>query len=143
MIISATPSPSTATWSWSGRRITPARAGYPPPARRISLAGNTSCTCRSLSGNSAPARKSKPRPERRGRCSSTRSSSGICYNCPVAIDIGLVSRLVDTYPPALRAAYDALPAKTSACTRCGACVKRCPFAVNVLPIIDRAVALYE
>jgi len=61
----------------------------------------------------------------------------------VAIDIGLVSRLVDTFTPTLQARYDALPVKASACTRCGACVKRCPFSVDVLPIIDRAVGLYE
>jgi predicted aldo/keto reductase-like oxidoreductase len=66
-----------------------------------------------------------------------------CLPCPAGIDIGLVSRLVDTYTPALRATYDALPAKASACTRCGACVKRCPFAVDILAIIDRAVDLYE
>ncbi len=66
-----------------------------------------------------------------------------CLPCPVAIDIGLVSRLVDTFTPALQARYDAMPVKASACTRCGACVKRCPFSVDVLPIIDRAVALYE
>jgi len=73
-----------------------------------------------------------------------------CLPCPVAIDIGLVSRLVDTCPlegisvtPALLARYDAMPVKASACTRCGACVKRCPFSVDVLPIIDRAVGLYE
>jgi len=73
-----------------------------------------------------------------------------CLPCPVAIDIGLVSRLVDTLPlagicvsPALQARYDALPVKASACTRCGACVKRCPFSVDVLAVIDRAVGLYE
>ena len=66
-----------------------------------------------------------------------------CLPCPVAIDIGLVSRLVDTFSPALQARYDALPVKASACTRCGACVKRCPFSVDVLAIIDRAVSLYE
>ena len=66
-----------------------------------------------------------------------------CLPCPVAIDIGLVSRLVDTFTPALQARYDAMPVKASACTRCGACVKRCPFSVDVLPIIDRAVGLYE
>jgi len=66
-----------------------------------------------------------------------------CLPCPVAIDIGLVSRLVDTFSPAFQARYDAMPVKASACTRCGACVKRCPFAVDVLAIIDRAVELYE
>jgi uncharacterized protein len=66
-----------------------------------------------------------------------------CLPCPVTIDIGLVSRLVDTFTPALQARYDAMPVRASACTRCGACVKRCPFSVDVLPIIDRAVALYE
>ena len=66
-----------------------------------------------------------------------------CLPCPVAIDIGLVSRLVDTFTSALQARYDAMPVRASACTRCGACVKRCPFSVDVLPIIDRAVALYE
>jgi uncharacterized protein len=66
-----------------------------------------------------------------------------CLPCPVAIDIGFVSRLVDTYSPAVQARYDALPVKASACTRCGACVKRCPFAVDVLAMIDRAVELYE
>jgi len=61
----------------------------------------------------------------------------------VAIDIGLVSRWSIPSSPALQARYDALPVKASACTRCGACVKRCPFSVDVLAIIDRAVSLYE
>lgn len=70
-----------------------------------------------------------------------------CLPCPARIDVGAVVRLVDMsggqVTSALQAEYRALPAPASACTRCGACIQRCPFGVDVLAQIDRAVALYE
>lgn len=69
-----------------------------------------------------------------------------CLPCPAEVDIGLVSRLVDVAgdepSPTLRAAYAALPAKATACTACGACVKRCPFDVAVIAQMERAVAVF-
>ena len=44
---------------------------------------------------------------------------------------------------ALRMAYDALPAKASACTECGACTARCPFGVDVIARMKQAVQLFE
>lgn len=78
-----------------------------------------------------------------------------CLPCPVVIDIGLVTRLldlVDGQPPGiavggltaeLRTTYQALPVKASACTECGACTKRCPFGVDVVANMQRAVAVFE
>jgi predicted aldo/keto reductase-like oxidoreductase len=78
-----------------------------------------------------------------------------CLPCPVVIDIGLVTRLLDLaegQPPEmanggptadLRAMYQALPVKASACTECGACTKRCPFGVDVVANVQRAVAVFE
>ena len=43
----------------------------------------------------------------------------------------------------LRAAYQALPVKASACTECGACAKHCPFGVDVIPRIRQAVEVFE
>jgi hypothetical protein len=44
---------------------------------------------------------------------------------------------------ALRMAYDALAAKASACTECGACTARCPFGVDVIARMRQAVRLFE
>ncbi|MBN1484976.1 MAG: aldo/keto reductase [Chloroflexia bacterium] len=70
-----------------------------------------------------------------------------CLPCPVKLDIAQILRLVDTaaegVSPELQRSYNVLAVKASACTRCGACVKRCPFGVDVLAKIDRAIALFE
>ena len=70
-----------------------------------------------------------------------------CLPCPVVIDIGQVNRLLDLagldLTASLRAAYGALPVKASACTECGACTKRCPFGVDVVPRIHQAVEVFE
>ena len=70
-----------------------------------------------------------------------------CLPCPVVIDIGQVNRLLDLaefgLTASLRATYAALPVKALACTECGACTKRCPFGVNVVPRIHQAVEVFE
>lgn len=76
-----------------------------------------------------------------------------CLPCPVHIDIGVVARLVDLVSPVvasggavpahLQAEYDGLAARASACTHCGACVKRCPFGVDAVARIDRAAEVFE
>lgn len=69
-----------------------------------------------------------------------------CLPCPVSIDIGAVTKLVDTAGLAMSssvaAAYKALPVKASACTECGSCVERCPFGVDVIANMNRAVAIF-
>jgi predicted aldo/keto reductase-like oxidoreductase len=63
------------------------------------------------------------------------------------IDIGQVNRLLDMAEwgrtTSIREAYATLPVKSSACTGCGACTKRCPFGVDVVPRIHQAVELFE
>ena len=70
-----------------------------------------------------------------------------CLPCPVVIDIGQVNRLLDQVEfgltAGLRAAYAALPVKASACTECGACTKRCPFGVDAVRRICRAIEVFE
>jgi predicted aldo/keto reductase-like oxidoreductase len=70
-----------------------------------------------------------------------------CLPCPVTIDIGEVTHLLDLadlgLTADLRAAYQALAVRASACTECGACTKRCPFGVDVVANMRRAAALFE
>ena len=70
-----------------------------------------------------------------------------CLPCPVIINIGETIRLVDTAQPRisghLQADYDALSVKASVCTECGSCSKRCPFGVDVISKMRRAVELFE
>lgn len=70
-----------------------------------------------------------------------------CHPCPAQIDIPAILRLVAAsergVSTALHAGYQALAAKASSCDRCGACVKRCPFGVDVLARMSRATELFE
>jgi predicted aldo/keto reductase-like oxidoreductase len=57
-----------------------------------------------------------------------------CLPCPVGIDIGAVTRLLDmahrgALSPA-RAAYALLPVKASECLDCGDCADRCPWELD-------------
>ena len=69
-----------------------------------------------------------------------------CLPCPVRIDVGQISRLLDIgrrdISNELRAVYDALPVKASACTECGACMERCPFGVDVISNMQQAAELF-
>lgn len=70
-----------------------------------------------------------------------------CLPCPAFIDIGRILRLVDLaqwgVSHDLQREYDALPVRASACTECEACEKRCPFGVEVMINLRRAVSLFE
>jgi len=43
---------------------------------------------------------------------------------------------------AVTAAYEALPVKASACTECGSCTEQCPFGVDVIANMQRAVEVF-
>ncbi len=70
-----------------------------------------------------------------------------CLPCPVSIDIGRLTRIVDTagfgMSDIVMADYEALPVKASACTECGICLERCPFGIDVMANMNRAVAIFE
>ena len=73
-----------------------------------------------------------------------------CLPCPAGIDVGGVNKLLDSLrggKPADRAAalaaYAALPVKASACTGCGQCETRCPFAVPVTGRMEQARRWFE
>jgi predicted aldo/keto reductase-like oxidoreductase len=42
----------------------------------------------------------------------------------------------------VHAAYGALEARASDCTKCGACKERCPFGVDVTAKMEQAVAVF-
>ncbi len=69
-----------------------------------------------------------------------------CLPCPVSIDIGALTKLVDTAGLAMSSgvasAYEALPVKASACTECGSCMERCPFGVDVIANMNRAAEIF-
>ncbi|MCK4284180.1 MAG: aldo/keto reductase [Candidatus Brocadiae bacterium] len=70
-----------------------------------------------------------------------------CLPCPSGIDIGKTIRLLvsarhgDLEP--FRGHYEALEARASDCTECGACMERCPFGVDVISNMQQAVELFE
>jgi len=67
--------------------------------------------------------------------------------CPVGIDIGVVTRIADTagygIDDNIISEYEALPMKASDCTECGICMERCPFGVDVMANMARAVNIFN
>jgi hypothetical protein len=71
-----------------------------------------------------------------------------CLPCPARIDIGGVIRLYETAvrfgsPESAREAYARLEVSADACTRCGACEKRCPFGVAAMEKILQAAKYFS
>jgi len=69
-----------------------------------------------------------------------------CLPCPVGIDIGITMRITDTAEYGINdnvvSEYEALSSKASDCTECGVCVERCPFGVDVMANMARAVGIF-
>ena len=65
--------------------------------------------------------------------------------CPVDIDIAAVTRIADTasyrMDDIIIAQYSAFTSHASDCTECGVCTDRCPFGVDVVVNMKRAVEL--
>jgi predicted aldo/keto reductase-like oxidoreductase len=70
-----------------------------------------------------------------------------CLPCPQGIEVGgviwYVDHLRDDNAEGLRAGYFGFPVKASACTECGICMERCPFEVDVVAKMRRAVEIFE
>ncbi len=70
-----------------------------------------------------------------------------CLPCPEDIEIGWVIWHVDQAGGGdldqIRAWYAGFPVKASACVECGICLERCPFDVDIMAKIQKAVELFE
>ena len=70
-----------------------------------------------------------------------------CLPCPVGIDIGVTTRITDIAGYAIDdnivSEYKALSVKASECVECGVCTERCPFGVDVIANMARAVGLFR
>lgn len=70
-----------------------------------------------------------------------------CLPCPVGIDVGRTIRLAVAADRevngALVAEYARMVARASDCIECGDCTDRCPFKVDVISQMHRAVDLFE
>jgi len=70
-----------------------------------------------------------------------------CLPCSTNIDIAATTRIADSavkgINDSLRSKYDKLDRKASNCIKCGECMKRCPFDVNVISNMQRAINLFE
>jgi len=53
-----------------------------------------------------------------------------------------LAELIGVWPD-LKADYRALPILASACTECGLCEERCPFGIQVIAKMQKAVELLE
>jgi predicted aldo/keto reductase-like oxidoreductase len=69
-----------------------------------------------------------------------------CLPCPVNIDIGAITRLADTAGFRMNdevvTGYEMVAVPASACTECAACMERCPFGVDVIANMSRAVKVF-
>jgi len=72
---------------------------------------------------------------------------GHCLPCPSSIDIARINRLVEiskhVFSKDLYTEYNDLSAKASDCIECEACMKRCPFNVDVISKMKEAKRLFE
>ena len=70
-----------------------------------------------------------------------------CLPCPAGIDIGRTLRIADAAEGGsssyLASQYSGLPQPASQCTECGACVKRCPFGVEVIVRMRETAKRFE
>ena len=73
---------------------------------------------------------------------------GHCAPCPQGIAVADVTKFLNlslaqgAVPETVREHYAALPHGAGACVRCGACEKRCPFAVPVMENMAKAAELF-
>lgn len=73
---------------------------------------------------------------------------GHCAPCPKGISVADVTKFLNlslaqgSVPETVREHYAALPHGAGECVACGACEKRCPFAVPVIENMGRAAALF-
>ena len=69
-----------------------------------------------------------------------------CLPCPLGIDIGGVTKLADIAAYSLNeqivAEYRTLNAKASDCIECGECIRRCPFEVDIMVNMKKAVEIF-
>ncbi|MCL2816624.1 MAG: aldo/keto reductase [Oscillospiraceae bacterium] len=70
-----------------------------------------------------------------------------CLPCPSHINIGAVTRLLDSakayMSDALVSAYAKLEIKPDACVKCGACESRCPFKVSTVANMASCAELFK
>lgn len=72
-----------------------------------------------------------------------------CLPCPANLDIAAVNKYLDialldekNIPPSVRQHYRSLNARASNCVNCGSCEKRCPFSVQIMERMKKAVGLF-
>jgi len=69
-----------------------------------------------------------------------------CLPCPVGIEIGQMIRLAEAArggaTAGLEAEYRKLDPGASACNRCGECMDRCPFSVDIIAKMDEAALAF-
>lgn len=74
---------------------------------------------------------------------------GHCAPCSKKIDIALVNKYLDLaliqedVPETLKNHYELLEHHANECIECGACMKNCPFGVNIISKMKQAVELFE
>ena len=73
---------------------------------------------------------------------------GHCAPCTVGIDIATVNKFADlceaqgAVPDTVREHYAVMPAKASACVKCGQCEARCPFGVEIIKHMEKASTIF-
>lgn len=70
-----------------------------------------------------------------------------CLPCSSNMDIAAITRLADNavngITDSIRGKYKVLDAKASSCIKCGECMERCPFGVDIISNMERAANLFE
>lgn len=71
-----------------------------------------------------------------------------CLPCIQHIDVAAITRLLDEarnkgYTSLLQEQYNQLKVKASSCIKCGQCMTRCPFGIDIITNMEEATQIFE
>ncbi len=143
-----TPAQWALRWVWDHPEVSLLLSGMSTPA---DLADNLATADAAAPGSLSDAERAlvaEVRDVYRSRIKADCTACKYCLPCPAGVDIpGVFARLnnaslYDDFEGAKEAYLAKVTEKASACTRCGACVPKCPQHIDIPGVLEEALALF-